>query len=184
MKGTKKKDLLIFGISSIVLVVIIILVNIFVGGPMVVDGDSMNPYLRHKDLVIVDKMCYKSSEPKRFDIIVFPYNEDKGTKFVKRIIGLPGEILELKDNKIYITYNGETTRIYEYYGQYEGMSINSVSNYGPVTIGQDEYFVLGDNRYHSSDSRQEEIGLVKKDDIIGKVTFRIFPLDGFGGLSD
>jgi len=145
----------------------------------------MNPYLEDGDIVIVNKLAYIGDKtPSRFDLVVFPYKNSKNTKYVKRVIGLPGETIEITDYVVYIERNGKMEKLEDYYGQLLGMSYNSIANYGPVTLGEDEYFVLGDNRYHSSDSRSDDVGLITEDDIKGKVFFRAWPLDGFGSLDD
>jgi len=181
----KKKDLIFFIIGSAIVIILVILFNIFIGGPMSVTGDSMNPYLEDKDVVIVNKLAYKGDrKPERFDIVVFPYRENKKVKYVKRIIGLPGETIKIEKDRIYVLNNGVWEEIKEYYGQFIGFSLNSSSDYGPITIGEDEYFVLGDNRYHSTDSRMDDVGLVNISEIIGKVEFRVLPFSNFGSLTN
>ncbi len=179
----KKKDIIFLAAGSAAVIAIIILINFFIGGPIRVDGSSMEPYLRDGDIVIINRLAYVWNNPKRFDLIVFPYEYNKSKKYIKRIIGLPGETVEIIDDKIYITDGErETYRLEEYYGKYEDAGVASASDYGPVTLGKDEFFVLGDNRYHSSDSRFDDVGLISSDKIIGKAVFRILPTDGFGGL--
>lgn len=146
----------------------------FIGQRTQVSGNSMNPTLQHKDNLLIDKISYRFNDPKRFDIIVFEYLEEPGTHYVKRIIGLPGETIQIKDSLIYV--NGEVLE--EHFGA-EAMIMEGIAK-DEITLGEDEYFVLGDNRNHSKDSRDELVGAVKKDQIIGKVWIRIWPLSSFG----
>lgn len=151
----------------------------------VVDGASMENSLFDNENVLVEKVSYYFKDPNRFDIIVFDHHnmsyqgtvgraEDEDEFYVKRIIGLPNETVQIKDGLIYI--NGELLE--EHYGK------NSILNAGiaaePITLGEDEYFVLGDNRLKSKDSRYLSVGLVSRDLIEGRVWIRIWPLDKFG----
>lgn len=148
----------------------------FVGQRTHVNGDSMNATLYDGDNLLVDKLSYHFTDPERFDIIVFPYQYQENTFYIKRIIGMPGETVQIIDGMIYI--NGEI--LSETYGtetmQYAGIAANLIE------LGEDEYFVLGDNRNNSSDSRDPSVGKVYKDQIVGKAFLRIWPLNKFGIL--
>ena len=145
----------------------------FVGQRTVVNGVSMQPTLSDGDNLIVDKLSYRFHDPDRFDIIVFP--QEDGRYFIKRIIGLPGENVRIdEDGFIYI--NGE--KLQESYGK-EVMRDPGLANDG-IQLGADEYFVLGDNRNNSEDSRYADMGNVKKRNIIGKVWFIASPWSRFG----
>ena len=148
----------------------------FVGQRTHVNGDSMNVTLQDGDNLIVDKLSYRFKDPERFDIIVFPYQYQEKTYYIKRIIGMPGETLQIIDGMVYI--DGEM--LDESYGKkvmdYAGIASE------PVELGQDEYFVLGDNRNNSSDSRDPSVGIIHGDQIIGKAFIRIWPLNKFGIL--
>ena len=148
----------------------------FVGQRTHVNGDSMNVTLEDGDNLIVDKLSYRFTEPERYDIIVFPYRYQEKTYYIKRIIGMPGEIVQIVDGMVYI--DGEMLE--ESYGtetmQYAGIAGDAIE------LGEDEYFVLGDNRNNSSDSRDPSVGKVKEDQIIGKAFLRIWPLNKFGIL--
>lgn len=145
----------------------------FVGQRTVVNGVSMQPTLSDGDNLIVDKLSYRFHDPDRFDIIVFP--QEDGRYFIKRIIGLPGENVRIdEDGFIYI--NGENLQ--ESYGK-EVMRDPGLAKDG-IQLGADEYFVLGDNRNNSEDSRYADMGNVKKRNIIGKVWFIASPWSRFG----
>lgn len=148
----------------------------FVGQRTHVNGDSMKETLQDGDNLIVDKLSYRFADPERFDIIVFPYQYQEDTFYIKRIIGMPGETVQIKDGMIYI----DDEMLWETYGaevmEYSGVAVD------PIELGEDEYFVLGDNRNNSSDSRDPSVGNVHKDQIIGKAFIRIWPLNKFGIL--
>lgn len=159
-----------------VVLVITFLIITFVGQRTHVSGDSMKNTLHHGDQLIVDKITYRFKDPVRYDIIVFPYQYEENTFYIKRIIGLPGETVQIVDGEIYI--NGEVLR--ETYGreviQDPGMAAE------PIKLGEDEYFVLGDNRNASSDSREPSVGVIRKKDIVGRAWIRIWPLNRAGIL--
>lgn len=135
----------------------------------------MEPRLSNEDNLIVDKITYRFKNPERFDIIVFPFQYDKNTFYIKRIIGLPGETVYIDyDGNIYI--NDEL--LVEGYGK-EVIEDPGLA-YTPITLGEDEYFVLGDNRNNSSDSRDPSVGNIKREDIIGRAWIRILPFDKIG----
>lgn len=153
------------------------LVITFVGQRTEVDGSSMEPTLTNGDNLIVDKLSYRFRDPQRFDIIVFPYKHKEKTYYIKRIIGLPGETVQI-DEKGDIYINGEI--LSESYGR----EIIKAENIGlaaePIVLGEDEYFVMGDNRNNSTDSRYPQVGNIKREDIIGRAWVRIWPFSSFG----
>ena len=140
-----------------------------------VDGSSMNPTLNDKDSLWVDKISYSIGDPKRFDVIIFNYNKD--TTYVKRIIGLPGERVRIDQNGI-IYINEEV--LVENYGNETILPTNVGRACQTILLGSDEYFVLGDNRNNSSDSRYADVGNIKREDIVGKVRLRIYPFKDIG----
>ncbi len=150
------------------------LIVTFVGQRTVVEGSSMSPTLSDGDNLIVDKITYRFSDPKRFDVVVFPYQHAKRTYYIKRIIGLPGEeVLIDTEGNIYI--NGQILE--------EDYGAEVILNQGradiPIKLGDDEYFVLGDNRNNSSDSRDFMVGNIKRKDLIGRAFMRIYPFKDF-----
>ena len=153
---------------------LVFLVTTYVGQRTRVEGHSMEPALSDGDNLIVDKISYRFHDPERFDIIIFPYQWEPNTYYIKRIIGLPGETIQIDDEgNIYI--DGEVLQ--EHYG------LERIKNPGsarePITLGEDEYFVLGDNRNNSEDSRYQSVGNVTADEIEGKVWLKV-SLSDFG----
>ena len=170
------KEVLGTSIYLLAVLALTYLVIAFVGQRTVVHGQSMENTLEDGDNLIVDKITYRFHEPNRFDVIVFPYQYTANTYYIKRVIGLPGETVMIDAlGNIYI--NGELAgevgdpdeKTYK-----EQMAANS------IYLGSDEYFVLGDNRNNSSDSRDPSVGLIKRDQIIGRAWLRIFPFDKIG----
>ena len=154
---------------------IVFLITSYVGQRTVVSGSSMWDTLYDGDNLIVDKISYKFSDPQRFDIIVFPYLYEEDTYYIKRIIGLPGETVYIDpEGNIYI--DGELLE--------ENYGTDVISNAGlaanTIELGEDEYFVLGDNRNNSTDSRFEAVGNIKGSNIVGKAWLRIYPFNKIG----
>lgn len=171
------KSILNFSIYILVVLVLTLLVVRYVGQRTVVMGHSMEPTLSDQDNLLVDKLSYRLHDPKRFDVVVFPYQYADKTYFIKRIIGLPGETVRIDDmGSIYI--NDEL--LMEAYGK-EVIEDPGLARDG-ITLGADEYFVLGDNRNDSSDSRFVSVGNIKGSQIIGKAFLRIYPFSAFGRI--
>lgn len=141
------------------------------GTQIKVTGQSMVPLLQPDEVVLINRLLYDYKKPDRMDVVVFKRENQKTN--VKRIIGLPGETIQIIDGYIYI--DGEHLVV--------GYNLDQVSLGGlaekPVELGKDEYFLLGDNRDSSEDSRFVNVGNVRKDQIIGKVWLRVFPLIRF-----
>ena len=149
----------------------------YVGQRTEVIGSSMVPTLEDGNQLITDKITYRFREPERFDIVVFPHGPNN-EYYIKRIIGMPGETVEIsEDGTIYI--DGEVLE--EDYG-YGNTTPQEMS--GGITLSEDEYFVLGDNREVSLDSRYAEVGNVPRSIIIGRAWLRLYPCDQFGLLTD
>lgn len=164
------KEILSTSLYLLVVLAITYLVIHFVGQRTQVQGESMEPTLQNGDNLIVDKITYRFRDPKRFDIIVFPFQYKEDTYYIKRIIGLPGETVQITtDGIIYI--DGEVLK--EGYGK--EVILDPGNAYSPITLGKDEYFVLGDNRNNSSDSRSSSVGVIHRNDIIGRAWVRIWP---------
>lgn len=150
-------------IPYIVIVVVVILIRTFIITPVRVDGDSMKNTLKNGDILLL----YKLSSIDRFDIIVLDEEKDN-EKIIKRVIGLPGETVAIKNGKIYI--NDKVIDDEYAYGE--------TTDYNKVTLKDDEYFILGDNRLISKDSRY--FGPIKDNEIKGKIVFRLFPFTKIG----
>ena len=153
-----KKDFLPY----IIIILVVVLIRTFIATPVRVDGISMNPTFDNGDILVLNKMVKKFQ---RMDILVFDY---KGDRLIKRLIALPGEKVSIKDNKLYI--NDEEIKDYQDKVETKDYSLD-------ITIPEGYYFVLGDNRYESLDSRY--IGLISKKDIKGIASVRIFPFNKF-----
>ena len=153
--------------------VITFLILHFVGQRTEVSGSSMEDTLSDGDNLIVEKISYRFTDPKRFDIIIFPYKySEEPTYYIKRIIGLPGETIYIDpDGNIFI--DGELLE--------ENYGLATILNPGraatPITLGEDEYFVMGDNRNGSEDSRFNDVANIKREDIVGRAWVRIYPFD-------
>ncbi len=174
---TLGQEILQMSIYLLIVLCLTFLLIHYVGQRTRVQGDSMRPTLHDGDNLIVDKLSYRFQDPQRFDIIVFPYEHKKKTYYIKRIIGMPGERVRIdQDGIIYI--NGEVLE--EDYGaevmRSPGRAVTE------ITLGEDEYFVLGDNRNNSSDSRDPSVGNIHRDRIIGKAWIRIWPFSDIGFL--
>ena len=157
--------------SYLIIILIVVIIRTFIVTPVKVDGLSMYPTLNDKDVLLLKKYD-RSFE--RFDIVVIKFNN---TKLVKRIIGLPGESVKIANNNLYINHS-----------LVEDVKLDvktedfSISELGYDIIPEGYYFVLGDNRVNSVDSRTSAVGLISKDDIIGVTSFRIFPFNKIGGF--
>lgn len=163
-------ELLEWIVYLILVVLAVYLFITFVGQRTVVSGESMSPTLNGGDNLIVDKISYEFNDPERYDIIVFPYAYEEDVFYIKRIIGLPGETVLIKDGEVYI--NGEL--LGESYGLEDMNSAGIAAE--SVVLGEDEYFVLGDNRNNSKDSRDPSVGVISGASIVGKAFVRIWPL--------
>ncbi len=178
MKEKKRKPLSVLTDIIIYLLIIytcIYLIPTYVIQRTIVDGPSMEDTLHDKDQLMVEKISYHLDQLKRFDIIVFyPHGRETKEYYVKRIIGLPGETVQIIGSDIYI--NGEVLE--ENYGK-EPITFAGLAK-KPLALGEDEYFVMGDNRAVSLDSRYNEVGVVPKENIGGRAVLRIWPLKKFG----
>ncbi|MGP1404456.1 MAG: signal peptidase I [Catonella sp.] len=152
------------------------IINAYIVQETIVNGSSMNPTLESSDKVLIDKIIYKIDKLNRYDIVVFDYHHS--SVYVKRIIGLPGERITIRKGRVYV--NGKILK--------DDPRIKDTMHYAGIArdgveLGKDEYFVLGDNRNNSYDSRYEEVGVVNKSSMIGKVWIRIFPILKFGAVN-
>lgn len=167
MENSKKGFLKTFVdeyLSYVIVIIIVLLIKKFVVSPIKVNGESMMTTLHDKDIMILNIIGYKINGADRFDIVVV---DTPNEYIIKRVIGLPGETVEYKDNQLYI--NGE--KVEDNHG-------SQVTNDFKVKLGKDEYYVLGDNRTNSIDSRI--YGAFNKNKILGKTKLIVFPFKRFG----
>lgn len=149
----------------IIILIVVVLIRTFIITPAVVNGDSMKDTLLDNEVVLVNKLYVKTNDIKRFDIVVI---NEGGEHIVKRIIGLPGEKVEYKNNVLYIDDKEIKSEL----------SFDNTEDFVYEQVEDNKYFVLGDNREVSKDSRI--IGTIDKDDIIGKVNLILFPFSKIG----
>lgn len=166
MDGDIMKEKIKEIIPYIVIILVVVLIRTFIITPVNVNGTSMNNTLEDNDTMILNKIGIKFSDLKRFDIVVIKTND---TYLIKRIIGLPGEVIEYKEGKLFI--NGKKIKD-PYYKN------NNTNDFESVKIPKNNYFVMGDNRSNSIDSRI--IGVINKKDILGTTKLVIFPFRNFG----
>ena len=172
------KELLKTSLYLLGLLLLALFIVTFIGQRTIVDGTSMCDTLSDKDNLIVDKITYRFRNPERFEVIVFPYQKEKRNYFIKRVIGLPGETVYIdEDGNIFI--NG--VLLEENYGKEKIKDPGIASR--PIVLGENEYFVLGDNRNDCVDSRYTGMGNVSRESIIGKAWIRLDGLAVIGGLN-
>ncbi len=176
-KGSFIWELIIY---AVIIVLCVTVVPRYVIQRTQVDGDSMKNTLHDEESLLVEKVTYRFKDPERFDIITFyPRGRDHKDYYVKRIIGLPGETIQITGDTIYI--NGEVLK--EEYGK-EPMETAGIAE-KPIKLGADEFFVLGDNRNESIDSRNgDDVGVVKRKNIDGHAVLRIYPFSEFGTIQN
>jgi signal peptidase I len=159
---------------ALVAAIIILPVRLFIAQPFIVSGASMDPTFKSGQYLIVDELSYRFEAPQRGQVIIFHYPKDTTQFFIKRIIGLPGETVAIRNGSIYITeVSGKTIELNEDY-------VKNVGNGGDMTkkLSDDEYFVMGDNRPESSDSRTW--GTLPAKDIVGRAFLRLLPYNQLG----
>ena len=158
-------------IELLILALVIVLpIRLFIVNPFIVSGSSMIPTFHNGEYLIIDQISYRFNSPERGDVIIFHYPKDETKYFIKRIIGLPGEKIELKDGIVSIkrTSDENFTQLTEDYIK------NKSFDNGSYSLGDEEYFVMGDNRISSSDSRVW--GVLNKKLIVGRALLRLFPV--------
>jgi len=154
----------------VIALVISLPIRFFIAEPFIVNGPSMDPTFSTGQFLIVDRLTYRFNEPQRGDVIIFRYPNNPKVYYIKRIIGLPGEKLTIENGKVNITSSGTSTILKEPYIAESHLSKESET----ITLDEKQYFVMGDNRIQSSDSRLW--GPLDKKLIIGRPIIRLFPL--------
>lgn len=177
-KRTIVQDIVGTIIYVIVVCLLVFLILKYVGQRTVVHGDSMETTLENGQSLIMDKISYRFHDPERFDIVIFPGPEEYGKNpyYIKRVIGLPGETVQIQDGKVYIDGEELTEDVYGITDYIDEAGIAEES----LPLSEDEYFCMGDNRPVSFDSRYPQVGPVHRSELIGKVWIRIWPLSEFG----
>lgn len=171
-------------ITDIIVVVAMACYTVYAfGNLVVVSGNSMSPLLNSEDIVLMNQLKLDLGKPERFDVVVFEREDQK--RNIKRIIGLPGETVQIQDGQVLI--NGQVLEEKGITMEVDGEMVKAQKKIAlaglaenPVVLGADEYFLLGDNRDSSEDSRFANVGNVKESQIIGKVWFRIHPTLNMG----
>ena len=157
-------------------VLIFLVVRSFVFRFAHVSGNSMEPTLNHGDTVVLSRVHYLFGEPKKGDIVAFPYKENPSEYYIKRVIGVPGDVIDLTDYRF--TVNG--VPLSDEFSSEAVLALGDVRF--PLTVEDGRYFVLGDNRNGSKDSRYAAVGCVPKGQMVGKVVLRVWPHTAFGGV--
>lgn len=169
---SKLRDIIDFCIPIVIAVIIAILLKSFVIANAIVPTGSMLNTIQEKDRIVASRLAYIKNDPQRYDIIIFRYPDDEEQYFVKRVIGLPGETVQIVQGVVYVTKtNGETVMLDDSFVT----NCKPYGNFGPFEVPADSYFVMGDNRNDSLDSRYWNNKYVHKEKIIGKVMFRYYP---------
>ena len=169
-----KKSIVKEILSYLLIIVTVLVIRVFIFDPVRVDGPSMNTTLADGEIVVLNKIEYRKKDIERYDVIVVKID---GKKIVKRVIGLPNEVIEIKDNKIY----ADGKELDNSFASTETDDFD-LSEIGLVKIPGDSYFVLGDNREVSLDSRYSEVGTIKKNQIVGKAAIIIWPFSKIGKI--
>lgn len=169
----KIRELLDYVIIFLMVVILVWLMDTFLIVNAQIPSESMENTIMTGDRVIGNRLAYKTGIPKRYDIIIFKYPDDESVLYIKRIIGLPGETVTILGGKVYI--NGSEEPLDDSF-----TPETPLGDFGPYTVPGDSYFVLGDNRNYSFDSRYWENTFVKEDQILGKAAFCYFPFNRIG----
>jgi len=164
IEKNKKKNYFRELLPYFIIILVVVLIKTFVVSPIRVNGTSMDPTLNDKDIMLLDEISYRFSDIERFDIVVV---KEEDEYLIKRVIGLPGETVEYKNDKLYID------------GKYVKEDFKHKETFDfSTTLGKDEYFIMGDNRTNSTDSRV--FGPISRDKIMGKTSLTILPISRFG----
>ena len=163
-------------ISIIVAVALAFCIRTFLVEPYMVEGSSMYPTLKHHERLIVDKLSYFITDPKKGEIVVFRYPRDESRDFIKRVIAVGGDTIEMRNGKVFVN-GAEIEEGYIYKNDPKGPNM---SNYRKSVVPQGHIFVLGDNRNGSTDSRDERLGSIDEGYILGRAVAAVWPFDKIG----
>lgn len=171
----KNSWILDFVKSGLLAIFLVALIRLYVAQPFIVSGQSMEPTFVENEYMIVDQVTYRVvREPARGDVVIFKYPKNPSVYYIKRIIGLPGETVEVRNTDVYVTSKGTTFKLNEEYIEFNENPFGSEK----VTLKANEYFVLGDNRSVSADSRVW--GVLPKENIVGMPAVTLYPLEKIG----
>jgi signal peptidase I len=169
-----RNEIRIWSRDLLIAIGLALVIIVFLYQPVKVEGTSMAPLLSDQERIFINKFVYRFEPIERDDVVVFWYPLDRSKSFIKRVIGLPGETVEIRQGLVYV--NGRTLAEPYVPPQYEDMS-----DFGPIRVPMDSYFVMGDHRISSNDSRV--FGPVASRYIYGRAVFAYWPVDHFGSLS-
>ena len=172
MKKSIGKELWEYVKMIIFVLIFVLVVNNFLIINAKIPSPSMEDTIMTGDRIFGNRLAYMFGDPQRFDIVIFRYPDDESQLFIKRIIGLPGETVEIIDGKVYI--DGSETPLDDSF-----TPETPTGNYGPYTVPENCYFMLGDNRNNSNDARDWQTHYVRRDEILGKAWFRYYPSIGW-----
>lgn len=171
MSGSSKSVLREYVEAALIATGLALFIILFVAQSFLVEGDSMWPTLEDGERILVDKLSYRFRDPARGEIIVFRYPADPTRRFIKRVIGVPGDEVMIRGSVVYV--NGQAL-------SEEYIAEPTRDDYGPVVVPEDAFFVLGDNRNASEDSRRPNVGFVPRDLIVGRALLVYWPLSDLG----
>ena len=174
-KNAWKKELAEWIVVVVLAISVAVFINKFILVNARVPSASMENTVMTGDRLFGNRLSYRHSDPERGDIVIFKFPDDESQLFIKRIIGLPGETVEIIEGKVYI--NGSAEPLDEPY-----LAQEMIGSFGPYEVPEGAYFMLGDNRNYSADSRFWNNKFVYRDKILGKAVFRYYPLSSFGGI--
>jgi len=173
-KESIRKDILDYVKIIAIIVIVMFILQRFIIVNARIPSASMEPTIMTGDQIFGNRLAYINSDPKRYDIVIFRYPDDESRLFIKRVIGLPGETVDIRDGDVYI--NGSETPLDDSFCATPDSTDTGNLTF-PLTVPSDSYFMLGDNRVYSKDSRYWENPFVKKEKILGKAVFRYWPLN-------
>src|SRR5436309_6418382 len=172
--NTLRKEIRVWTRDLLIAIGLALVIIVFLYQPVKVEGTSMAPLLSDQERIFINKFVYRFEPIERGDVVVFWYPLDRTKSFIKRVVGLPGEVVEIRQGAVYV--NGKVVPEPYVPPQYE-----DATDYGPVRVPVDHYFVMGDHRVSSNDSRV--FGPVESQFIYGRAVFAYWPVDHFGSLS-
>lgn len=161
---------------AVIALAIFVIIYLFLFQPHQVRGNSMYPNFHDGEYLLTDKISYRFSQPKRGDVIIFKAPRNEEYEYIKRVVGLPGERIKISQGKIFV--NDQAINEFYLASEYQTRGGAFWPENQTLVVGENKYFVLGDNRSHSSDSR--DWGPVPQENIIGKAWFRYWPLKNMG----